>query len=431
MGGQPPTRERVESRGSLTTKRPASAPPPGPPSIGYLAQGPSRSSGADGGAGAASGAAARTNGASRSPSPRRDERPVLEQLRDSVEELWWEVQDPDRRKMVVASAIALGVLIVIGGYLYFAKLPGDLADDYRGRAQPAAERVADSMDEVYAAFDNYLDETDVPLRRVRNAEDFEEYRRRMLPIYKDFEAALRRGESAVTAARLEIGRSQTELSLVPSELFLGGTAPIGDAEDARALSGEYLTSAVAYLEDFESYVDYELEGLELARQALADTPSITTLDSANVDSFRNALQADLRDARQVRRAALRIQPPPDMERSHEVSIESLTINVDFFDDLLAAIKDLNQYAYVDAIEDFATARSRVARQEIRVRQAFESNSGLQDDSIRLTEMANELEAAIAAIGSGSAEDVKPRSRKRPAGPPPAHGRTGEGESQKV
>jgi hypothetical protein len=420
----------------MTTKRPASAPPPGPPSIGYLAQDPpassgTASSGTPGGGGAASGPAARTNGASRSRSPRRDERPVLEQLRDGVEQLWWEVQDPDRRRIVVAGAIALGVIVVVGAYLYFAKLPGDLADDYRGHAQPAAERVADSMDEVYAAFDNYLDETDVPLRRFRNAEDFEEYRRRMLPIYDDFEAALRRGGSAVTAARLEIGRSQAELSLVPSELFLGGTGPIGDAEDARALSGEYLTSAAAYLEDFESFVDYELKGLELARQVIADTPRITTLDSADAASVRNALQADLRDARQVRRAALRIQPPPDMERSHEVSIEYLTINVDFFDDLLAAIKDLDQYAYVDTLEDFARARSRVARQELRVRQAFESSSGLQDDSIRLTEMANELETAIAAIGSGSPDDVKPRSRKRPAGPPPTHGRSGEGESQKV
>jgi hypothetical protein len=416
----------------MTTKPPASAPPPGPPPIGYLAPGPPGSSGTDGGAGGASGSSARTNGAgSASASRRRDERSALEQLRDSVEELWWEIQDPDRRRMVVAGAISLGFLLVVGAYLYFAQLPGHLADDYRGRAQPAAERVADSMDEVYAAFDNYLDETDVPLRRFRNAEDFEEFRRRMLPIYKDFDAALRRSDSAISAARLLIGRSQADLSLVPSELFLRGTGPIGDVEDARVLSGEYLTSAIAYLEDFESFVDYERKGLELARETLADTPSVTTLDSGDLDSVRNALQADLRDAKQVRRKALRIQPPPDMERSHEVSIESLTINVDFFDDLLAAIKNLNQYAYVDAIGDFAEARSRVARQEIRVRQAFEANSDLQDDSIRLTEMANELEAAIAALGSGSADDVKPRSRKRPARPPPAHGRTGEGKSQKV
>jgi hypothetical protein len=423
----PPSPERAEQRDTAPSPRPASAPPPGPAPLGYLTPNPARPPAPHNGGGAAFGR--RVNGGAPKPSRRRDERSAIEQLRDGIEELWWEVSDPDRRRLVVGIAAALGLLFIAAAYWYFAQLPEQLADDYRERAQPAAERVADSMDEVYAAFDNYLDESDPSPSRLRNAQDFEEFRRRMLPIYDDYESAIRRAESATTAARGVIGQSQADLGRVPSELFLGATEPIGDVEEARTLSGEYIVAAAAYLEDFEEFLAYERKGLDLAREALRDTPSIATLDSADLGSLRDALEADLRDARRLRRAVLRIEPPADMERSHELVVESLTVNVDFFDDLVSAIRNHDQAAYVDAIEDHAVARYRVERQQARARAAFESNSGLQDDSIRLTEMANELEAAIAALGSGTTDDVKPRSRKRPAGPPPAHGRTGEDESQ--
>ena len=353
-------------------------------------------------------------------------------MRDGVESAWWEVRDPDRRRAVTAAAVVALAILPFGAYWYFAQLPGRLADDYRARAQPSADRVADAMDEVYAAFDDYLDETHPSPRRFRNAEDFEEYKRRMLPIYDDYETALRRGGSAIASARGLIGQSQADLAPVPSELLLGATGPIGEVEEAKAQTGEYVTAATDYLADVEAYFDYERKGLRLARQVVRDTPSVARLESGDLDSLRDALEADLRDMRRFRRAVLRIQPPPDMERSHEVTVESVTVTVDLFDDLLAATEDLNRYAYLDALEDYARARYRVERQEARVRQAFEANSGLQDDSIRLTEMANELEASIAALGSGTADDVKPRSRKRPPGPPPTHGRSAaEGDRQKV
>jgi len=353
-------------------------------------------------------------------------------VRDEVEALWWLIQDSERRGLFVAGAIVLLGLVVFGAYYYFAKLPERMADDYRGRAQPAAERITDSMDEVYKGFDEYLDETTFPLRRLRNAADYDEFKRRLLPIMDDTRAALQRSQTAVNAAQLTIEQTQADLGNVPSAPLLGGSGSIEEAEDAVSVAREYLEASATFLADFQRFIDYEQRSLTIERRYLAQEPESNSLESADLATVHDAVQSDLKEAQRTRRALLRLDPPPDAEKLDELQVEAANIRVDFYDDFLAGIENLNQAQIYYAARDYFIAAIRINSQQMRALQAFAANSHLQDATIGLSGMADELEDTIAALGSGSVDQSEPdRSRKRPTPPPPAGGGGDEGASEKV
>jgi hypothetical protein len=196
-----------------------------------------------------------------------------------------------------------------------------------------------------------------------------------------------------------------------------------------AAARDYVGAAATFLADFEGFVVYEQQALAIERRYLAHEPRSYDLGATDFHSARNAIRSDLKRAKRTRRAYLRLDPPADVKKLDELNVEAITIKVDFFEDVLTGVENLSKLQIYDALRDYFGAATRNNRRISRATAGFAAHSHLQDASIRLTEMADELEDTIAGVGSGSVDDTEPdRTPKRPAAPAPAGGGGEEGES---
>ena len=352
-------------------------------------------------------------------------------------ELTSKVKDrlPASRKVWVTAGVGVLIALLVAGtaYYYFDKVPERLADDYRERAQPSADEVTGAMDRVYATFDTYLEDSLIPRRELRNADDFEEYKRRVLPVIDAAQDALKAADGAIEKARDAIEANRAELADVPSAPLLGGSASVEECDAAAESAAGYLERTEAFLRSYGRFVTYDQKALELTRRTLVDQTSYNLSVDASLEVISGALTHDLEVMQEIRSDRLDLHPHPDAERLYDLELEVDTIAVDYLEDLTAAFDNLDVLGIGRAIQSFLDELKGVSGRIDAAFAQFARNSSLQRKSRNLGHEANELEDSIAELGSGGEPNEDPADRGRPPLPPPAppggtNGGDGEGSA---
>lgn len=319
-------------------------------------------------------------------------------------------------------ALGLGVLLLIAGIIganhYFSNVPDDLADDYRKKAQPAAEKVLDAMDRVYAQYDNYLDNSTLTRQETKNANEIEEIQRRFLPLYDDTEKALKSADKSIKKARKVIEANKEDLRGVPSAPLLDEKKPVVEAEETVGDIKDYLARAEAYLDNFERFVKYDTKALEVRREDVENLSVGQVSDDASLEEAKAALQKNLDVSEENRQDLIDLKPHPDQKQYHEYQVEVSTIVIDYFEDVLQAYEDLSLPQFNAADDEFeAELRGTRGRGSYLI-QKFASKSSLQVQSRKLGKIADDLEAQIAGLGTGDGDRIVPDRVRDPLPPAP-------------
>lgn len=317
-------------------------------------------------------------------------------------------------------ALGLGILLLVGLALginhYLSDVPDQLADDYRERAQPATEEITDSMDRAYAAFDTYLGNSTLPARELRNAEEFSEIQRRLLPLYDDTEDALDTAEKAIKSARKAISKERESFGDVPSAPLLGEKRPVVAAEASVEETEAYLRQAGAFLKNFDRFVKFDQKALELRREEVKSLGANEVDPDADLEEAKAATVAELKLAEESREAYLDLEPHPDQEKLFDVYIESATISVDYFEDLVEAYDNLSLVQFEAAGDELFDSLKSIRGKESYLLGVFAADSSLQKQSRKVGRLGDDLEREIARLGTGDGDPIRP-DLYRPAAPP--------------
>lgn len=232
------------------------------------------------------------------------------------------------------------------------------------------------MDKAFAAFDDYIASSTIPRCRLRNAKDFDEIRRRLLPVYKETKASLR---------------------------------------------------SKRWLNSFSRFIAFEKKALKLRRESIAKG-ELGKLDSdASIDQLRKAVDADLKKVKKQKKKRLRLKPHPDAEALYQNSLESQNVSIDFLEDFKQAIDELNPALLDQADRQVIKASKRVAERDSKLLLKFRYFSGLSTATRSLADRADEMEDAVATVGpEGSERDEGARSRPQPPTTSPGGGNGGGG-----
>ena len=320
------------------------------------------------------------------------------------------------------------VAAVPGVRYYLTEVPTQLADDYRESAEPAVERMTDAMDKTFEAFDNYLDNSTLPAREVRNAEEIDEIQRRFLPLYDDTEEALKAADRAIGKARQTLAAQRKKLGDVPSAPLLGGKPEVVAAEETIGPTERFVAESKAFLRNFQAFVDFDRKAVDLRRADIEglDDEAITAADS--LEELKAATSASLAEAEKSRERYLDLEPHPDQRKLHELYTEQVTVLVDYYSDVLEAYESLSIPALDAADAEFLASLNGMGKKESYQLQLFASNSSLQKQSRRLEEAGDRLEKRIAGLGSGEAE-LSGGDVYRPSAPPPPPKPGGKGDDK--
>ena len=320
-------------------------------------------------------------------------------------------------------AVLVALLLVAGAAYgvdyYFSEVPDRLADDFRKDAAPAATRVADAMDDVYFEFDGYLNAYTIPASELRNADDYQEIKRRLLPVYDNTDEALDSSERAIRHARTAIRKQRERLRGVPTAPLVDDSDPVKEARAAVREANEYLQRSTEFLDDFVRFIRFERKAVDLRRRDVVTRSEAELAADADLEEYKAAVERDLAYAQKSRKDRLELDPPPDAERLHKISIEGATITVDFLADVKAALDALDPIAYEAAIDNVIAESRRIGRQESRAILVFEAKSGLQRSTQQLAAQADKLEETIRSLGTGNGDDsATDHARPDPPDVPP-------------
>lgn len=328
---------------------------------------------------------------------------------------------PKRAVWRVALAVALVALVVAGLFAkdYLENRPDELADEFRAKAQPAVEKVTDRMDRAFLAFDGYLANSTLPVRLLRNAEEIDELKRRLLPLYDDTDQALDKAQKAIKAARKIIKKEKANLRGVPTSFLLEEKAPVVEAEGTQETSAAYLKQADQFLKNFERFVAYDRKALALRR---TDTEALGSNEIDADDSLEEvkaAVAADLELSEKTLEDYADLKAHSDQEKLVELQVETQTLVVDYYEDVLAAYENLSIEGLRSADGEFLAALKATRGRESFLLAEFAASSSLQKQSRKLGKVGDKLERTIAALGTGDGELTKPDIFRDPAPPKPS------------
>jgi hypothetical protein len=335
-------------------------------------------------------------------------------------------------RIAVVAVVVAAAAIAYGVDYYLSEVPDRLADDYRREAAPAVRKVADAMDEVYAAFDTYLDDSTIPRSELKNVDDYDEIRRRWMPVYDDTEAALDEAKQAIGKANKLISQRREEVRGVPEAPLLEDSEARQEAEAAVRRANRYFRDSAEFLDDFQQFVRFERKALALRRRDLVTGSEAADAVDADLDTYKVAIQEDLDYAVRSRKDHLELKAPPDAERLHELSIEGATVTVDMLEDVKAALNALDVAAYELAFDDGIAELKSVSRQSSRALFKFRADSGLQRSTQKLSKEADRLEDAVLKLGTGNGDgNDNDHYRQDPPEIPPKQGGGSGGDEGSV
>ncbi len=335
------------------------------------------------------------------------------------------------RKRLIAGVIVLLLIVagIVGYNLYFKQKPEDLANDYRKDAARGAEQITTSMDKVYDSFDDYLIASTIPVRKLRNVDNIDEYRRRLLPVFDDTEVALDAARKRLKEAREAIKRMAPELTETPSATFLDDSDPIQETESAARKGKDYLKRVERYLGSYGDFVAYGREDLDLRRRELEIVSQNEVSPDASLEEITASVEAELEETRALLKVRQELEPARDAEKLADNSIEGINITIDYLEETAAALAALDPARLDAASAELLDESKRVGRRDSELIAELSSDSGLSEAARSLSKRADDLQDAIAVVGSeGKERDEPPRRRPNPI-PAPSEPKQGGSDSE--
>jgi hypothetical protein len=332
--------------------------------------------------------------------------------------------------VLLGLGVALIAAAIYGVNYYFSDVPDKLADDYRLKAQKAIDRMTDDMDQVYRAFDEYLADSVRPRSYYENANDLDELRRRVLPVIEDTEEALVAAERRITKARKSVKAERDTIHDTPSSWMLDDSDALKEVDAAVKRSDAYARSTEPYLKSFERFIRYEKEQLDIARRSWEPRPIDGLGADTSLETFKSAVSEELTFFNGLRVRLLDLDPHPDTEDQHGLAVESMTVMVDYYEDLQTAFEALSISGLEQADRDLLAAAKRLRDKGSSLYLEFAASSSLQKQSRDLGQRGDALEDRIAALGTGDGEAPGGDLYRRPA-PPDPKPKSGGGGAESV
>lgn len=334
------------------------------------------------------------------------------------------------RKRLIAGGI---VLLLIGagifGYdLYFNQKPEDLANDYRKDAVRAADQITTSMDKVYDSFDEYLLASTIPVRKLRNVDNIDEYRRRLLPVLDDTEVALDAARRRIKEANSAIERMEPGLIETPSATFLDDSEPVNETEAAARKSKDYLKRADRFLGSYGDFIAYGREDLDLRRRELQIVSQNDVGADASLEEITAAVDAELEETRALLKVREELEPHRDAEKLADNSIEGINITIDYLEETDAALAALDPARLDAAVAELLDESKRVGRRDSELIAELSADSGLSEATRDLSKRADDLQDALAVVGSEGKERDEPPRKRPPPIPDPEEPKQEQGDS---
>ena len=332
------------------------------------------------------------------------------------------------KKWLIVGAFA--AVLVVGGLLardwYFHDKPLDLADDYRGEASGSAGEITGSMDNVFDSFDEYLLASTIPARKLRNVDNVDELRRRLVPVLDDADAALLAARKKIKAARTQIKEGRDSLLDTPSAALISDSDPIDETEGVAETSKDYFNRLNRYLRSYGQFLDYEKDDIDLRRRELKVATQNQVERGASLDEIKSSVDSELKETEALLKARRRLKPARDTEKLDDNAIEYLNVTIDYLERIDAALDALDADGLEAADADYIDEVRAVGRRDSILIAELSADSGLSQAAGSLSERADDLENAIADLGTGSGRDEEPRRRPPPFPPPSSGGGGGSG-----
>jgi hypothetical protein len=317
-----------------------------------------------------------------------------------------------RKRLIVGGVVVVLIVGAIIGYqLYFKQKPEDMANDYRRDAVPAAAKITGGLDRVYASFNEYILESTIPVRELRNIDDIDELRRRVVPLYNDTEQALDGARRQIKAARKAIDSDQDALLETPSATFLDGSDPVKETEDGARQARAYIKRAERFLDDYAKFVDYAKDELDLDRRELEIVSQNEVEPDASLEALESSISAELEETIALRKVREKQKVHPDAEDLADNSLESINVTIDYLEQTDAAIDALDAAAFDAALEELLDESKRVGRRDSLLISKLSRESGITKSAEALSKQADELQDFLAEIGTeGKERDEPPRDK---------------------
>jgi hypothetical protein len=331
------------------------------------------------------------------------------------------------KKWVFAGVVLVAVIVaaLMVRDWYFNDKPVDMADEHREDAELAAASITGSMDRVYDSFDDYLRATTFPANRFKNVDDVGELRRRLIPVLDDADDALIAARNRIDAARQRVKQDRDDLLETPTAKYLEDAEPIVETEEVADESREYLKRAERYLKSFDKYLDYEEKDIDLRRRELKIAAQNEPSPDADLAEFESTVAAQLEETKALLKARLKLEPARDTEKLNENSIEYVNVAIDYLERIQAAFDALDLAGLKAADADYIDEVRRVGNRSSELLAELSADSGLSSSARSLSKRADDLQDAIAELGSGEPRDAEPRKRPPPLPQPPAGGDGGD------
>ena len=335
-----------------------------------------------------------------------------------------------RRKWWIAAALL--VVLIVGGVIaydqYFNKKPDDLANEYREEAARSARDITGTMDRVYDSFDGYLLDFTIPAKKLRNVDSIEEYRRRLLPVLADTGDGIDEARAAIKAANKAIDKGRDDLLDTPTARWLEDSEPIQETEAVARKARDYLKRAERFLGSYGEFISYSRDDLKLRRRELKIATQNEPEPDASLEELRAGVATELEEQQQLRKAREDLEPPRDLEALADNALEGTNIVIDFLEATDQGLAALDITAIDAASAELLDESKRVQNRDSTLIAKLSTDSGLSNATRSLSKRADELQDAIAEVGSEGKERDAPRRKRPPPILPPKEPPAGESGS---
>jgi hypothetical protein len=224
--------------------------------------------------------------------------------------------------------VAVAVLVVLGlAVLLDLVILGQVAGNYRERAEPAQRMLIQVMRPVYRSFSSTVfGVNDAAFRRATSyAEKARAYDRLMAVELRQLRGARR---STARALRAFARAPRNDLLEVPEWPVVGNLGKLGDAHDVADGERLYLRRAPRVLREYARLLTYHIAARELDRAtSSAEYRAGLPAEPSSVEAVASPIERIVRELTPRLRRFRDRKPPPDARRDHELVLNLQEVRI--------------------------------------------------------------------------------------------------------